>query len=98
MRICTLAVLGISSLLSVGWLGAAEKVADAKAEIKKLEGVYVMVSGQANGEKIPENVVKASTLTVEGDKHTVKVGDDTIIGTHKLVPTKMPKEIDSTDT
>jgi uncharacterized protein (TIGR03067 family) len=33
-----------------------------------------------------------------GDKHTVKVGEVTIIGTHKLNPSKKPKEIDASDT
>jgi uncharacterized protein (TIGR03067 family) len=39
-----------------------------------------------------------SRFTVEGNKQTVLVGDDTIIGTHRLDSTKTPKEIDSTDT
>ena len=50
------------------------------------------------GEKLPEEVVKGGKLTFAGDKHTVKVGKDTIIGTQKLDPTKNPKEIDATDT
>ena len=93
MKRYVLAVLVFGLLIAANSSGG-----DAKTELKKLEGVYVMVSGGMNGEKLPENVVKGATLTVEGNKHTVKVGDDTIIDTHKLDPTKTPKEMDSTDT
>ena len=98
MRVPMSAVFGVCGLIFGGWLIAAEAQDDAEKELKKLEGNYVLVSGEANGEKLPETIVKAATLTVEGNKHTVKIGDDTIIGTHKLAPTKKPKEIDSTDT
>ena len=62
---------------------AAQDEAGTK-ELKKLDGVYSMVSGEFKGEKIREKVVLSAKLTIAGDKHTVKVGDDTIIGTHKL--------------
>jgi uncharacterized protein (TIGR03067 family) len=97
MRFSMLAVYGVCGLICGSWLVAAEAQDDDK-ELKKLEGDYVMVSGQENGEKLSEKTVKAATLTVKGNKHTVKVGDNTIIGTHKLNPTKNPKEMDSTDT
>ena len=71
---------------------------DSEKELKNTEGVYVMVSGELKGDNLPEKTVKTATLTMEGDKHLVKVGDDTIIGTHKLAPAKKLKEIDSTDT
>lgn len=93
MRVSMLAVFG---LLCGGSLIAAEAKDDA--ELKSLKGDYVMVSGEAKGEKLPAKTVKTATLTIEGDKHTVKVGDDTIIGTHKLAPTKKPKEIEASDT
>jgi uncharacterized protein (TIGR03067 family) len=57
-----------------------------------------MASGEEKGKVLPEKTVKGALLTLTGDKHTVKVGDDTIIGTHKLDPTKSPKQIDTTDT
>ena len=57
-----------------------------------------MVSGEAKGEKIPESVIKSAKLVIKGNKHTVNVGDDTIIGTHKLDPTAKPKQIDAMDT
>lgn len=87
-------------ILVVGLLIAADaKENDAgKNEVKKLEGTYVMVSGEAKGEKLPEKTIKNAKLTIEGNKHIAHVGEDTIIGTHKLDPTKKPKEIDAMDT
>ncbi|MCX7386807.1 MAG: TIGR03067 domain-containing protein [Planctomycetales bacterium] len=70
----------------------------AQDDSKTLEGTYALVGGEVKGEKIPESVLKASSNINKGNKHTVHVGDDTIIGTHRLESTKTPKEIDSTDT
>jgi uncharacterized protein (TIGR03067 family) len=98
MRIFMLALFGVLGLNFGGWQIAAVGQDDSDKELKKLEGVYVMVSGEAKGEKLPDKIVKTATLTVKGDKHTVKIGEDTIIGTHKLAPTSKPKEMDSTDT
>ena len=91
--------LYVLSVLAVGLLIAANSSGgDAKTELKKLEGTWGMVSGEAKGEKLPESTIKSAKLTIVGDKHTVKVGEDTIIGTHKLDPTKKPKAIDAMDT
>jgi uncharacterized protein (TIGR03067 family) len=98
MRISMFAVFGMCGLIFCGLLIAAEAQDDAEKELKKLSGVYVMVSGEANGEKLPEKIVKASTLTLKGNKYTVKLGDDTFSGNQKVAPTKTPKEIDATDT
>ena len=81
--------------LVAGFLVAAD---DPKDELKKLEGTWTMVAGEAKGEKFAENIVKNAKLTIVGDKHTVKVGKETIIGTHKLDPSKKPKEITAMDT
>lgn len=81
-------------VLTVGFLIAADAPKDeaAKKELKKLEGTYVMVSGEEKGEKLPEQAIKNGRMTIAGDKHTVKVGDETIIGTHKLDPTKKAQD------
>jgi uncharacterized protein (TIGR03067 family) len=98
MRVSGLAMFGILGLF-LGCLVLATNAQDnAEKELKNIEGVYVMVSGELKGDNLPEKTVKTATLSIEGDKHLVKVGDDTIIGTHMLAPTKKLKEIDSTDT
>jgi len=47
---------------------------------------------------VPAKTLEGATLTIEGNKHTVKVGKQTYKGTHKLDTTKSPKTIDITDT
>ena len=86
----------IAFALTVGLLFAADAAQEgAKNELKKLEGTWVMVAGEEKGEKVPEKRLKIATMTIVGDKHTVKVGEESFVGTHKLDPTKNPKEIDS---
>jgi uncharacterized protein (TIGR03067 family) len=63
-----------------------------------LEGTFVLVSGERKGQALSKEVLQAGSLVIEGDKHTVKVGDETITGIHKLSPGKTPKEIDASDT
>src|SRR5206468_5606210 len=92
--------LHVLTVLAVGLIIAAGGPQDeaAKKELKKLEGTWIMVSGEEKGEVLPEKTIKSAQLSIMGDKHTVKVGDDTIIGTHKVDPTKSPKQIDTMDT
>jgi len=82
-------------LVVVGFLVAADAPQD---EQKKLEGTWSMISGEEKGEKVPEQTLKNAKLTFRGDKHTVMVGKETMIGTHKLDPAKKPAEIDVVDT
>src|ERR1051325_2758336 len=42
----------------------------AKTDLKKLEGTWGMVSGEAKGEKLPESIVKNAKLTIVGDKRS----------------------------
>ena len=70
----------------------------AKADLKKFEGTWVLVKGEQEGKPIPEDVLKDAKLVIAGNVHTVKVGEDTFKGTHKVDPTKKPRQIDATDT
>src|SRR4051812_37451828 len=91
--------LHVLFVLTVGLLIVANSSGgDAGKDLKKLEGNWSMIAGEAKGEKLPEDTIKSAKLTIAGDKHTVNVGTDTIIGTHKLDASKKPKEIDATDT
>jgi uncharacterized protein (TIGR03067 family) len=93
MKLQVLVVLSVGLLIAANSLGG-----DAKTDLKKLEGIWSMVSGEAKGEKLPEATVKGAKLTIVGDKHTVKVGEDTLVGTHKLDPATKPHSIDAMDT
>jgi uncharacterized protein (TIGR03067 family) len=95
MKLHALTVLAVGFFVAAGG-GAQDE--SAKKELKKLEGTWVMVAGEEKGEALPEKTVKSAKLSITGDKHTVKVGEDTIIGTHKVDPTKSPKQIDTMDT
>src|SRR5438105_10808191 len=91
-------MLGSWLVLAAYPTSADEKRADAERELKKLEGTWVMVSGERDGKVLAADVVKKARLVIQGNRHTVKVGEDTIVGTHKLDPSKTPKNIDATDT
>lgn len=69
-----------------------------RADADAIQGVFTMLSGEVKGEKLSEQTVKTAKLVLEGNKHTVHVGDDVIVGTSRMDSGKNPKEIDSTDT
>ena len=92
MRIQALLVLTIGLLIA-----ADAKDDDAKKELKKLAGNYVMVSGESKAEKLPEERIKEAKMIIEGEKYTATFGSDTVMGTLKVDPTKTPKEMDATD-
>jgi uncharacterized protein (TIGR03067 family) len=85
-----------SSLLIVaGLLVAAEP---QKGDDQKIEGTWRMVRGEEDGKSLPAEVVHSARLKIEGDKHTVRVGDATLVGTHRLEPNEKPKIIETMDT
>src|SRR6266567_3014869 len=86
-------------IVAVGLLVAADAPKeDVKKELKKFEGSWALVSGEQEGKAFSEDIIKSGKLTITGDKHNVKVGNDTIVGTHTVDPSKKPKAIDSLDT
>lgn len=92
MRIHALLVLAVGLLIA-----ADTKNDEAKKELKKLAGSYVMVSGESTAEKLSEERIKDAKMTIEGEKYTASFGGDSVTGTLKVDPTKTPKEIDATD-
>lgn len=82
-------------VLVAGFLVAAD---DPKDELKKLEGTWKMVSGEKDGKTLAEQTIKMAKLVIKGDHHDVKIGDDNLKGTHKVDPSKKPKNIDASDT
>jgi uncharacterized protein (TIGR03067 family) len=98
MRIALVALVGTLVLAACGGTGArADEKADVEKELKKFQGAWTFESSEAGGKELPAGELKGLTLTFEGDKHTVKKGNDVIqVGTQKLDPTKAPKAIDVT--
>jgi uncharacterized protein (TIGR03067 family) len=90
--ICTLVFV-----VSGGTGTRADDKANVEKELKKFQGTWTFESVEAGGKKSPADELKGLTLIFEGDKHTVKKGDEVIqVGRQKLDPSKSPKTIDVT--
>jgi uncharacterized protein (TIGR03067 family) len=77
----------------------ADDKADLEKEVRKFQGTWTFESSETGGKKIPADELKGFILIFEGDKHTVKKGDEVIqVGTQKINPSKSPKTIDVTMT
>jgi uncharacterized protein (TIGR03067 family) len=77
----------------------ADDKADLEKEVRKFQGTWTFESSVAGGKELPADQLKGLILLFEGEKHTVKKGDDVIqVGTQKLDPSKSPKTIDVTMT
>jgi uncharacterized protein (TIGR03067 family) len=88
----------MSRFLAVAALsfGLAAAVADDKAgkdELEKFTGTWKGVSVVRDGKDVPKPEAEAVRLVVAGEKYTLTEGSEAIEGTHKLDPTKKPKEI-----
>jgi uncharacterized protein (TIGR03067 family) len=100
MRISLLALFcAVGFAASSGSATLADDKADLKKEVSKFQGTWTFESSEAGGKKLSADELKGLVLTFEGDKHTVKKGDEVIqVGTQKLDPSKSPKTIDVTFT
>jgi uncharacterized protein (TIGR03067 family) len=96
MRIPVVTLLNILVLTATGVTGArADDKADVEKELKKFEGTWTFESVEAGGKEVPAAQFEGMTVTFEGDKHTVKKGDEVIqAATQKLDPSKSPKALD----
>jgi len=93
----------MSRLLAVAALslGLAAGAADDKSsrdELEKFTGTWRGVSEVRDGKDVPKAEAEALRLVVAGEKYTLTEGAEMIEGTHKLDPTKKPKEIDAVRT
>jgi uncharacterized protein (TIGR03067 family) len=82
----------IFALFVVSSLGAdPPKAADAKDDLKALQGVWLVSAVEADGVKASPDDVK---WVFEGDKYDLKAGTQVQQGTVKIEPAKNPKRID----
>ena len=63
-----------------------------------IEGTWKLISGEQNGEDEPQEDLARSSLVIEGDKHTVTIGDAVLKGTHQIDTSQAPITIDAQDT
>jgi uncharacterized protein (TIGR03067 family) len=81
-------------------LGLSVAAADdtERDELARLNGTWKATAVVQDGKELPKAEAEAMVLTIAGEKHTVKTIDQQIEGTHKLDPSKKPKQIDATCT
>jgi uncharacterized protein (TIGR03067 family) len=66
-------------------------------EMKKLAGVWHVVSFKDNGNDMPADAVNDLKVVITGDKYLARLeGKDALAWTYKLDPTKKPKTLDIT--
>ena len=84
------AVIALSCLLR------AEPPADAvKNELAQLEGDWAMVSGERDGQALPEEYVKTATRVAKDGVSTVTIGGMVVMKSkYTIDPSKKPKAID----
>jgi len=98
MRIALVTLFYTLGLIASGGTGAgADDKADVEKELKKFQGTWTFESVEAGGKEVPAAEFKGMTVTFEGDKYTVKKGDQVIqAATQELDPSKSPKALDVT--
>ena len=98
MRIALVTLVCALVLTASAGTGArADDKADVEKELKKFQGTWTFESVEAGGKEGPAAELKGMTVTFEGDKYTVRKGDEVIqVGTQKLDPSRSPKTIDVT--
>jgi len=91
LRYAPLAVLA-------GLLVAADAKDDkAGAELKKMEGTWMLASGERDGQKLPDEQVRKGRITWKGKEVTVDTphqSKETIKATVTVRPSREPKEMD----
>ncbi|MCE9565900.1 MAG: TIGR03067 domain-containing protein [Planctomycetes bacterium] len=87
LTVCVLALTAV----------AAEEKAE-KAEFAKYTGTWKGVTIIQDGKELPKAEAEAVKLVVAGEKYTFKLGDVEVEGTHKVDPTKKPKQIEAVRT
>jgi uncharacterized protein (TIGR03067 family) len=98
MRISLVALFCAAGFAAFGGSGTlADEKADLEKEVRNFQGTWTFESSESGGKKLPASELKGLILTFEGQKHTVKKGDEVIqVGTQKLDPSRSPKTIDVT--
>src|SRR6516165_1425776 len=93
------AIVTLFCTLALAASGGSGVRADDKADVdkEKFQGAWTFESVEAGGNALAAGELKGLILTFEGDKHTVKKGNEVIqVGTQKIDPSRSPKTIDVT--
>ena len=63
-----------------------------------LEGNWVLIRGEQDGQEVPADELSKSHLVIQGNQHTVTWATAELQGTHELDTSQDPMTIDATDT
>jgi uncharacterized protein (TIGR03067 family) len=86
-------VVVISLMFAMVGVGADSD--EVKKEMALLEGEWSMVSGEANGQAVPEDIVKTGKRVAKDGETFVKFGEQTLFKAKFTIdPSKKPKTID----
>jgi len=99
MRVKIMSLAAVLLLISFAGLATAADTLgdDAKAELKKFQGTWVLISGEVDGKKVADEHAKQSKITWDGHKISLVTphqSEETILAmVTKMDLTKNPKEI-----
>src|SRR5262245_7913550 len=86
-------------IVAVCLLAGADAPEAVKKEMAQLEGNWSMVSGERDGQALPDDLVKQAKRVSKDGETTVSIGDQVFLKAKFTVdPTKKPKTIDYTIT
>jgi uncharacterized protein (TIGR03067 family) len=86
-------LLGLMTVIISG--ARAEENEAVKKDIALLQGEWTMVSGSANGQSMPDEMVKQMKRVCKGDETTTTMGGQTFMKAKITIdPSKNPKTID----
>jgi len=92
---CQFTCVVLTTLLALGSAPAGDDV--AKKDLQLFQGSWQAVFIQnVDGQRAPDEDVRATRLLVHGNEFTLMVKDVTVYGTFTIDPTKTPKAIDVT--
>jgi len=80
--------------LSALLLISANPADDAKKDLEKLQGEWIMAALEIEGKPVPDDKIQGTTLTIKGDKYVVSSKDNKYEVVITLDPSKDPKAID----
>jgi uncharacterized protein (TIGR03067 family) len=98
MRGSLMAVFGMCVVVLADGVLTAGGAKDARKELKKLQGTWMLVSGARDGKKFTDEEIKQSRLIIKGNRFSIPKSDVGTgqEGTFTIDPGKTPKQMDAT--
>ena len=92
--VALLCALGLAA--SAGSTARPADKADAEKELKKFKGTWTFETVEAGGKALAADLFKGMTVTYEGDKYAVRMGEMVVeAATLKVDPSKSPRWLES---